>query len=200
MARNFIQRIDLHLKAGKSGSWEVRPFTVSEQDAKWSKVRCAINGCSERALEAGDYWMLTEGGGLYMSNTPAEVRDHADFIGMASGSVLIAGLGLGMVVQALLDRGQCRRIVVVEKSQDVINLVAPCYQDPRVEIVCEDIFQYRPTEHFDYAWFDIWPEISGDNYPEMKRLHSRFARSVTFRFSWCRKEARKRYNSDMREA
>ena len=54
MTRNFIHRIDLHLKAGKSGQWEVRPFTVSEPDTKWSKVRCIINGCSERALEAGD--------------------------------------------------------------------------------------------------------------------------------------------------
>ena len=187
-------KIDLHLRPGKSGQWEVSRFSITEQEANMDRLRCLINGRPRRAVAAGDYWMLTEGGGIYMTNTPAEVADHMRFIEKASGSVLIAGLGLGMVVQALLDRGRCSRIVVVEKSEDVIRLVAPCYQDPRVEIVCADIFQFRTVEHFRYAWFDIWPEISGDNYPEMQRLHRMFARIAEFRFSWCRKEARALYN------
>lgn len=189
-------RINLHLQEGSKGVWRLRKFTISEQEAKMNGLRCAINGHKERAVEAGEYWMLTEHGSIYMSNTPAEVRDHMKFIETARGSVLIAGLGLGMVVQALLDRGQCDRIVVVENSQDVIDLVGPYYQDPRVEIICSDIFDYRPTEHFDYAWFDIWPEIAGDNYPQMKRLHRKFSKSVSFRFSWCRCESRKLYERD----
>ena len=189
-------RINLHLQEGSKGAWRLRKFTISEQEAKMDWLRCAINGRKERAVEAGEYWMLTEHGSIYMSNTPAEVRDHMKFIETARGSVLIAGLGLGMVVQALLDRGQCHRIVIVEKSQDVIDLVSPYYQDHRVEIVCSDIFDYRPTEHFDYAWFDIWPEISGDNYPQMKRLHRKFAKSVSNRSSWCRRESRKLYERD----
>ena len=189
-------KIDLHLREGKKGAWSLRKFTISEKEAKFDQLRCAIYGKSSRAVEAGEYWKLTENGYIYMTNTPAEVRDHYGFIHSASGSVLIAGLGLGMVVQALLDRGKCERIVVVEKSQDVIDLVGPCYDDPRVEIVCSDIFDYRPTEHFDYAWFDIWPEISGDNYPQMKRLHRKFAMSVSNRSSWCRRESRKLYERD----
>lgn len=189
-------RINLHLQEGSKGAWQLRKFTISEQEAKWDWLRCAVNGRKERAVEAGEYWMLTEHGSIYMSNTPAEVRDHMKFIETASGSVLIAGLGLGMVVQALLDRGRCDRIVIVEKSQDVIDLVSPYYQDPRIEIVCADIFDYRPTEHFDFAWFDIWPEIAGDNYPQMKRLHRKFAKSVSNRFSWCRRESRRLYDRD----
>lgn len=181
-------KIDLNLREGKKGDWEVKKFSISEKEARWDQVRCAVNGCGSRAVVAGDYWKLMEGGCIYMSNTPAEVMDHYGFIRSASGSVLIAGLGLGMVVQALLDRGKCERIVVVEKSQDVIDLVGPCYDDPRVEIVCSDIFDYKPKEHFDYAWFDIWPDICGDNYAEMKRLHRKFARSVTNKDSWCRRE------------
>ena len=181
-------KIDLHLREGEKGAWSLRKFAISEKEAKPDQLRCAINGKSSRAVEAGEYWKLTENGYIYMTNTPAEVRGHYGFIHSASGSVLIAGLGLGMVVQALLDRGKCERIVVVEKSQDVIDLVGPCYDDPRVEIVCSDIFDYKPKEHFDYAWFDIWPDICGDNYAEMKRLHRRFARSVTNKDSWCRRE------------
>ena len=181
-------KIDLNLREGKKGDWEVKKFSISEKEARWDQVRCAVNGCGSRAVVAGDYWKLTENGYIYMTNTPAEVRDHYGFIHSALGSVLIAGLGLGMVIQALLDRGKCERIVVVEKSQDVIDLVGPCYDDPRVEIVCSDIFDYKPKEHFDYAWFDIWPDICGDNYAEMKRLHRKFARSVTNKDSWCRRE------------
>lgn len=189
-----MPKIDLDLKPGKAGVWEVKPFHISENDAKWDRVRCAINGCSERAVRAGDYWMLTENGCLYMSNTPAEVNDHMSFIKQAEGSVLIAGLGLGMVIKALLEKPGVTRIVVVEKSKDVIDLVGWAYTcDPRVEIVHADIFEYKPKEHFDYAWFDIWIDIDGDNYPEIKRLHRRFARHATVKDSWCRKLCRQRY-------
>ena len=188
-------KIDLNLTPGKSGDWEVKKFTVSEEEARWSAVREAINGHRQRRVTAGTYWMLPERGSLYMSNTPAEVSDHWHFIREAHGKVLIAGLGLGMVVQALLDKNACERIVVVEKSDDVIRLVGPAYNYPNVEIVHSNIFDYKPTEHFDYAWFDIWPDISGDQYPEMKRLHRKFARSVTVKDSWCRKECKRLYNS-----
>jgi len=187
-------KINLDLKPGKCGDWEVKQFHVSEEDARWSQVRNAVNGHGERAVSAGDYWMLTERGEIYMSNTPAEVMDHWPFIRVAKGSVLIAGLGLGMVIKALLDKESVTRIVVVEKSEEVINLVGWAYEkDPRVEIVKSDIFDYKPKEHFDYAWFDIWPYITGDNYPEMKRLHRKFARHATVKDSWCRAMCQRRW-------
>lgn len=187
-------KIDLNLKPGKSGEWEVKQFRVSEEDAKWDRVRNAVNGHPERAVSAGDYWKLTYHGNIYMSNTPAEVMDHWPFIYRANGCILIAGLGLGMVVKALLDKPDVSRIVIVEKSEDVINLVGQAYTgDSRVEIVHGDIFDYKPKEHFDYAWFDIWQEIDGDNYPEMKRLHCRFARAATVKDSWCREQCKELY-------
>ena len=187
-------RINLDLKPGKSGAWEVKTFHVSEQDAKWDWLRNAINGHRERAVLPGDYWMLTEHGSIYMSNTPAEVMDHWPFIRQATGSVLVAGLGLGMVVKALLGKQDVTRIVIVEKSEDVISLVGWAYTiDPRVEIVHSDIFDYKPKEHFDYAWFDIWQEIDGNNYPEMKRLHRQFARYARVKDSWCRAACRKKF-------
>lgn len=67
--------------------------------------------------------------------------------------------------------------------------------DPRVQIICGDIFDFQPQERFDYAWFDIWPAISPDNYPEMQRLHRRFARTATVRDSWCRRQCRRMYRA-----
>ena len=186
-------KIDLNLTPGKSGAWEVKQFAVNEAEARFDAVWQIISGHRRKAIVAGTYWMLTEKGNIYMSNTPAEVSDHWRFICEAHGKVLIAGLGLGMVVQALLNKGGCDKIVVVEKSEDVIRLVGPAYDYHNVEIVHSDIFDYKPTEHFDYAWFDIWPEIDGDRYPEMKRLHRKFARSVTVKESWCRELFKESY-------
>ena len=188
-----MNRIELHLQEGQCGAWELRQFTVTDKEANMDKLRHLINGHPERAIEAGTYWKLLEHGSIYMSNTPAEVHDHEDFISRAEGKVLIAGLGLGMVVQALLDRGKCEKITVVEKSEDVIRLVSPFYQQPTVEIVHADIFTYRPQERYDFAWFDIWQDICGDNYPEMKRLHQRYRRWVYSRDSWCRRECYRLY-------
>lgn len=183
----------MNLRPGKSGDWELSQFIVSENDAKWSQVRCAINGYGSRAVSAGTYWKLTLRGSIYMSNTPAEVLDHMMFIHKAKGKVLIAGLGLGMVLQALLDKGSCVKIVVVEKSEDVIKLVGPSYNYPNVEIVHADIFDYKPTEYFDYAWFDIWPDICADNYEDMKKLYRKFSRSVIFKDCWMRDTCKRLY-------
>ena len=68
-------KIDLDLKPGKCGAWELKQFHVSEKEARYDKIRAIVNGHPERAVLPGDYWMLTENGYLYMSNTPAEVAD-----------------------------------------------------------------------------------------------------------------------------
>lgn len=190
-------KINLNLKEGEKGNWKLSQFTVTEAEANMHRLRCLINNYPERAISAGTYWRLTEGGCLYMTNTPAEIRDHVPFINKACGNVLIAGLGLGMVVQALLDQGNCEHITVVELSQDVIDLVGPSYNDPRVEIVCCDIFKFKPQLHYDYAWFDIWPDICGNNFSQMKKLHRKFASHVSNRDSWCYKECRQRYKRDL---
>lgn len=189
--------INLNIKEGEKGNWKLSKFTVTEAEANMHRLRCLINNYPERAISAGTYWRLTEGGCLYMTNTPAEIRDHVPFINKACGNVLIAGLGLGMVVQALLDQGNCEHITVVELSQDVIDLVGPSYNNSRVEIVCCDIFKFKPQMHYDYAWFDIWPDICGNNFPQMKKLHRKFATHVSNRDSWCYKECRQRYKRDL---
>ena len=102
-------KINLNLKEGQKGNWKLSQFTVTEDEAAMHRIRCIVNHYPERAITAGTYWRLTEAGYLYMTNTPAEIRDHTQFINKACGNVLIAGLGLGMVVQALLDKAKIGR-------------------------------------------------------------------------------------------
>ena len=188
--------INLNLKEGTKGIWSLSKFTITQHEAEMHMLRCIVNRCPSRSVLPGTYWKLKENNTVYMTNTPAEVKDHMKFIREAHGNVLIAGLGLGMVVQALLDRGNCEHITVVELSQDVIDLVGPCYTDPRIEIVQSDIFKFKPKMHYDYGWFDIWPNICADNFPQMQKLHRKFAKHIDKRMSWCYKECRQMCKED----
>lgn len=188
-----MRKVELNLQSGVSGAWKVARYTVTPQGAKMHNLREIFNG-RNRFINAGEYWGLFRNGKIIMSNTPAEINDHYPFIKKAQGKVLIGGLGLGMVLKCLLEKPDVTKVVIVEQSPDVIKLVAPAYtNDPRVTIVNSDIFAYTPTERYNCAWFDIWDDISGDEYPEMKRLHRKFGRYVGWSDSWCRKQSKRLY-------
>lgn len=191
-----MKQVKLNLIAGESGEWKLSRFSVTSQGAKMHNLREVFNGRS-RFIYPGEYWGLYRNGKIIMSNTPAEIEDHWKFIEEASGKVLVGGLGLGMVLKSLLDKKAVTKVTVVEKSLDVINLVALAYiDDPRVEIVNADIFEYKPTDRYDCAWFDIWDDISGDEYPEMKKLHRKYAHYVGWSDSWLRKNSRRLYKEN----
>lgn len=183
----------VNVPEGTSGAWSVRRITVSEAESAFDRLRAVVNG-GARYVPAGQYTQLLRGGTIVMSDTPDEIRDHLGLIYRASGRVLIGGLGLGVVLQALLRKDDITHVTVIEQSPDVVKLVAPSYTDPRVEIIQADILQWKPPRGviWDYAWFDIWDSICGDNLAEMTRLKRRFARRVRVKQgAWCEGECRR---------
>lgn len=110
-----------------------------------------------------------------MSDTRAEITDHFEFLdkcawsGSESLSVLITGLGLGMVAEAALRMG-VGHVTVVERDPEVIELIAGQIDHPNLRVVEADAFTWQPDRHFDLAWHDIWPVISASNLPEMERM------------------------------
>lgn len=183
-------KIKLDIPIGESGDWKIDTFTIDKEHAERFNLVC-ISNRNNRFISEGSYYRLSYKNDVIMSNTPAEISDHEYFIRNANGKVLIAGLEIGMVIQALLNEGNCSKIIVVEKSQDVINLVGEHYRKKGIEIVHDDIFNYKPTEHFDYAWFDIWGDICGDNYPQMVKLHRHFRGKISNMMDWCGYECKK---------
>lgn len=184
-------QIDIDVPCGKSGDWEVKEFVVSRHDAAMNNLGQWFNHDS-RHITPGKYKALTCKGAVVMSNTPAEVADHMAFISRACGEVLINGLGLGMVLKAILKKPEVGRVTVVEISTDVIALAAPTYQkDRRVNIVHDDAFTYKipkTADRIDCVWNDIWQHISSDNLPEMARLHRKYSRRCWWQDCWCRQE------------
>lgn len=161
---------------GVSGDWKVERFTV---ETSISTLRHAFDG---RAIPPGIYTRLSSPkADAWMTDTPAEYRDAAYFIHAASGDVLISGLGLGMVVKALLAKDEITSITVVEIESDVIALVADSYPDPRLRVINADAYTWKPDQSFDWAWHDIWGDVSTDDLPDMARMCRHYARSMRAR-------------------
>lgn len=174
---------NVYIPEATSGNWRVEKFTTDRMD-----LRSLASG---RGVPLGKtYTRMMCGSTLVMSDTPAEMRDHSHAVHNAKGSCLINGLGIGMVLKNILLKDSVTDVTVVELSQDVINMVAPHYNDPRVAIVCESAFDYQPPKGKEYGmvWHDIWNYICGDNIEEMKKLHRKYGRRTEWQGSWCRGE------------
>ena len=179
--------IDVNIPDGVQGDWAVETFTV--QDRELSEMLSLMK--DGRGVPAGTYKRLTRRGSVVMSNTPDEIRDFYYFVRRASGRVLVNGLGLGVVVKALLDKDDITHITVIEKDPDVIALVASHLNDLRLEIICADALKYKPQSQYDAVWHDIWDGICSDNLPEMTKLHRKYAKRTPYQASWCRTECQR---------
>jgi hypothetical protein len=119
-------------------------------------------------------------GETWMTDTQAELIDHipvVDHVYYHGGYVLILGLGLGIVVQAMLDMPQVEGCTVVDCSSDIIALVGPHYKKrygDRLNIVEADAMTWEPDHLYSAVWADIWPTLSGDNLAAVKRLKKRY--------------------------
>lgn len=170
----------LYSQSLQKGNVKISKFSVSEEDAKLHNLRCATNNYSYvDFIHPGNYVKLNIGGELYMTDTPMEQKTNQEFVYRANGRVMVAGLGLGLVLHNLrksVEEGKVKSIVIYEKFQDVIDLVMPLFQDMPIVCKCEDILEYVPPreEKYDTIYFDIWPSVSPDNLPDMKKLSNRW--------------------------
>lgn len=188
----------VNVPEGKSGEWSIEVFTVDRID-----FRSLTHG--RMAPPVGEkFTRLVRGGTLVMSDTPAEMRDHSYPVHRAQDNVLIAGLGLGMVLDAIASKPEVNKVTVIELSTDVISLVAPTYRakfGDKVEIINADILTWKPPKgsFYDTAWFDIWDNICSDNVEQMKLLSRRFGRIARYKGFWCRAECERQYRADKRD-
>lgn len=140
---------------------------------------------------------------VWMSDTPAEIIDHWEPINFLrsyepvkhNNTVLITGLGIGMVVGAALRHG--RDVVVIEKDFKIIQMVQDHYykmadqHEQLLTIVHDDALTWRPNgeAHYEYIWHDIWPNISDMNLFQMVEMFKQYAPYVSGSMNaWCIEE------------
>lgn len=187
-----VAKYQVDVPEAKSGNWAVERFEVDEQGASHHNLREAIHG-TRRYITPGIYTRLMYHNNVIMSDTPSEINDHMDAINRATGRCLVNGLGLGMVVNIMLQNDKVEHVIVVEKSSDVIKMVADHYRkkyEDRLTIVEADAFEYKPPRDvvYDVVWHDIWPDICSDYIPEIKQLRKKYSKKCKWQGCWAEYE------------
>lgn len=180
------------LRDGQCGEYRLEHFTITDKDFI-AKVRSGIPN--------GTYVSLKHRGGIVMSNTPMEQQTNLDFVSKAHGKVLIGGLGIGMIILAIQDKENVEQITVVEKSKEVVELVASQLPlNEKVNIVIDDVHTYKPNMKYNTIYMDIWNYINKDVYErDMKPLIARYRRHLVEKTEdeqryidcWCKYQAKK---------
>ena len=132
-----------------------------------------------------------------MSDTWMERYSNQEILKQANGQVLIAGLGIGLILTPLREKESVEHITVLEQNQTLIDLVSPYFDFSDITIVQGDIFTWETKKKFDTIYFDIWSDISSDNYKETTTLHRRYRKNLNrknpqrYMDSWMREELRR---------
>lgn len=71
-------------------------------------------------------------------------------------SILIAGLGIGILPHVIKNNSSCSIIDVVEINQEIINLVSSIGHLEGVNIINDNIFTYIPNINYDIILLNIW--------------------------------------------
>ncbi len=114
--------------------------------------------------------LTQSGGGLWMSDTPMEYETNENAIAVAEGDVLECGLGIGLFTYFVSKKPNVRSITIVEKEQDVIDLVYDSIKNKKTRIITQDAIEYlKTTDHnFDTIHVDLWSDIV--HYREMEPI------------------------------
>ena len=124
------------------------------------------------------YLALCEGNNIWMSLNPNEIETMKPFINKGHGNVLVLGLGMGYVPFMMALKDEVKRITIIEKDQNIINLfnnlLFPHFINKnKITIIKDDAISYvSKNNKYDYIFADLWhtPEDGLDLYIELKRI------------------------------
>ncbi len=99
-----------------------------------------------------------------MSLTPGEMITQRSGVAKATGKVVVGGLGLGWFLRKVCDRESVEEVVVVEKSQELLDWYGYdlCKRFPKVkDVVSNDIYREIGRHGESQYLLDIWPIYDG---------------------------------------
>lgn len=147
----MYKKMSTILKPREGERFKVSIFTL---DTKKDFFACMYNG-----IRPGTYARLTDKKTheCVMSDTQMEQETNREFVSHAHGKVLIGGLGIGMILLAIQDKPEVTEVLVVEKYQEVIDLVKDQLPlNDKVKVIQGDIFEYEPEDKYNTIYLDIW--------------------------------------------
>jgi len=98
-----------------------------------------------------------EGRNPWMSLTPNELITLRGGTRRARGHVIVAGLGLGYQLTQVMKRRQVEHVTIVEREQDVVDLVLPKLKLAKsFDLIIDDAEKVLPKLSADVALIDIF--------------------------------------------
>lgn len=168
------------IPANSSGLWSVRKLivkkpTLATRDNKLVEIPPRLF----TYLQCYTTGTLHTEGECVMHDTPDELNTHLDFMMRARGRVLITGLGLGCAVRGCLANPAVTHVTCIEKSRDVLKLVAPFMPTERLSIIYADAIEWTARNKVDYdcAWHDLWSNPD-KNEEHLQVMHSHLLANV----------------------
>ena len=178
--------------AGRSGPWVIEKITLPERP--YDPNADPRPDCFK--FRPGVYTSLRRDSVQFMTDLYDEWWTQRRAITESlqrGGDVLITGLGLGLVADAILraPNSPVQRITIIEQSPDVIRLVEPSLRarhTGRVEVIEADAFSWQPAgRRFTVAWHDIWPDPHEPRVDaEIAQLEARYRASADWQGAWPR--------------
>ena len=196
-ASEVCEKIKSDLPECSNSLWAIEKFEITNNDSESfnsHEVISGLQGGSVRCVESGTYTRLVRKPcTTVMSDTPAEISDLFSLALNAKGEVLIAGLGLGIALDLVMQDKDVNHVTVIEISEEIIDLVGDHFKDKygdRLTIINADILEWKPPKdvHYDYCWFDIWDNICTDNLKDMTKLKRKYAKKAERKGFWAEME------------
>lgn len=196
----FKQR--LHIPEGKIGKFSVehKPIAAGETFDIISMRSSILEG--KPPLKAvfskpSNLHFLKEDGQIWMSDVPAEIYDASKMVNNPSGRVLVGGLGLGYISTLLNEKKKITKLIVVEKSKEVIRLVWPHLglDLNRCQIIQDDVFDFaKDCGPFDWIFMDIWRSTGETEFLDtvlpLRQLYRKHVKNGTRIKCWRESEMR----------
>jgi hypothetical protein len=148
-------RIEVNIPEGTSGDYEIAHYTNETEDNMW-QVYLEMKNETDEAFTV----LIKEGCPMpIMQDSEAEYNEHQWLWDNMTGDILVGGLGIGMINQALIDNPDITSVTIVEISQDVVDLVwDDCPKDDSFLLIVADFETWTPPEGttYDVIWCDAW--------------------------------------------
>lgn len=117
-----------------------------------------------------EYLALLQNNRIWMSLNPNEINTMEPHIKLATGDVLVLGLGLGYFAFMCAIKSECKSITIIEKDQEIISLfdkhlLKHFINKEKITIIKSDAIEYIRLHHnYDYIFADLWHDpVDGAN-------------------------------------
>lgn len=193
-----LYKSPISIPKGKIGKFEIKHKLIKPgEDITIVSMRDAIfsGKKAQQAIATTPiimHQLFETGQGLWMTDSPQEQALHEDVIAKCEGNVLIGGLGLGYIAKMLANKPSVEFVTVIEKEQDVIDLVWKHLKIENGVVIHADLFDYlaKTKEKFDWAYYDIWTPTGEDIlYTHVRPLKTLSRKKVPFNHILCWAEA-----------